>query len=236
MSGDHTTIHGPDGDFRAYIARPAPSFSTIKHPAIVVLQEIFGVNRVMRDICDAFAAKGYIAICPDLFWRLQPGVDITDQTPEEWKQALDLMNRFDAEAGIKDIAATIDHIRKDSESLGRVGCVGYCLGGKLAFLSAEHTDVDASVSYYGVGLENLLGETGKINHPVLLHIAGKDSFSSPAAQAAVEAGLKDNDQVTIEIYPDCDHAFARPGGEHWNSAEAGVANSRTAEFFKNTIG
>lgn len=236
MSGDHTTIHGPDGDFRAYIARPATSFHTAKHPAIVVLQEIFGVNRVMRETCDAWAAKGYIAICPDLFWRLEPGVDITDQTPEEWKQALDLMNRFDQAAGMKDIAATIDHIRADGDCTGRVGCVGFCLGGRLAFMTAEQTDIDGSVSYYGVGLENLLDDAGKISHPVLLHIAGKDSFSSPAALQATQDGLKDHPLVTIELYPDCDHAFARPGGEHWNSAEAGIANSRTAEFFKNTIG
>ena len=108
MSGEYTTITVPDGAFKAYVTRPAGDGPA---PAVVVLQEIFGVNAVMRGMTDDLAARGFLAICPDLFWRLQPGVDITDQTPEEWKIALDLMNRFDADEGVKDIQATIDAIR-----------------------------------------------------------------------------------------------------------------------------
>ena len=233
MSGEHRSIKTKDGAFDAYVARPAGAG---KAPAVVVLQEIFGVNAVMRGVTDDLAAQGYLAICPDLFWRLRPGIDITDQTPEEWKQALDYMGRFDVDQGVADIQTTIDVIRADAGCTGKVGAVGYCLGGRMAYLTATRTDIDAAVGYYGVGLENLLGEAGGITKPLMLHIAGEDSFSSKAAQAAIEAGLSGDPLVTLHVYPDRDHAFARPGGEHWHAGDAGLANHRTREFFSKTIG
>jgi carboxymethylenebutenolidase len=233
MSGEHMSIKTADGTMDAYVARPAGSG---KAPAIVVLQEIFGVNAVMRGITDDLAAQGFLAICPDIFWRLQPGIDITDQTPEEWKQALDYMGKFDADQGIDDIQDTISAIRADAGCTGKVGSVGYCLGGKLAYLTATRTDIDAAVGYYGVGLENLVGEADKITKPLMLHIAGEDSFSSKAAQAAVEGALGGNSHVTLHVYPGRDHAFARPGGEHWHAGDAATANNRTSAFFKTNLG
>ncbi len=139
--GEMTTIKTQDGDFAAYVARP----SNPKAPAVVVIQEIFGVNAVMRGVCDELAAAGFLAVCPDLFWRIEPGVDITDQSEAEWKKAFELYNAFDVDAGVKDIAATIDHVRGLAECSGKVGAVGYCLGGLLAFLTSTRTDSDASV-------------------------------------------------------------------------------------------
>ena len=232
MSGTFETITTADGAFRAYVARPAAA----KAPAVVVLQEIFGVNDVMRQITDGLAGQGYLAICPDLFWRLEPGVELTDQTPEGWKEALALMNRFDIDKGVADIAATLAHIRADTACTGKAGAVGFCLGGLLAFLTATRTDADASISYYGVGLENRLGEAGKIKAPVMLHIAAEDSFSSKAAQDAVTEGLKDNPLVTLHVYPGRDHAFARPGGENYDAADAERAGRRSLEFFRKALG
>lgn len=230
--GDYHSIKTSDGEFKAYVARPAAA----KAPAVLVLQEIFGVNAVVRGIADDLAAKGYLAIAPDLFWRLQPGVDITDQSPEEWKQALDLMNRFDVDKGVEDIGVTLAHIRKDDGCAGKAGAVGYCLGGLLAFLTAARTDVDASVSYYGVGLENRVGEADKIAKPLMLHIADEDAFSSREAQKVVVGALKDHPHVTLHIYPGRNHAFARPDGEHWNAEDAALANQRTVDFFKAHLG
>ena len=228
---EYQTIKGPEGEFRAYVARPKAD----KAPAVVVLQEIFGVNAVMRKVADDLAAQGYLAIVPDLFWRLEPGVDITDQSKEEWDKAFDLMNRFDVDQGLRDIAATLDHIRKDPGCTGKAGAVGYCLGGLLAFLTAARTDSDASVSYYGVGLENRTGEASGIKAPLMLHIADEDAFSSKAAQEQVVTALKDHPQVTIHIYPGRNHAFARSGGEHWNAEDAAKANQRTYDFFKQNL-
>jgi carboxymethylenebutenolidase len=230
--GESATITTPDGAFSAYIARP----STPKAPAIVVIQEIFGVNAVMRGIADGYAADGYLAICPDLFWRIRPGVDITDQSEGEWKQAFELYNAFDVDLGVKDIAAAIAHVREDTGCAGKVGAVGFCLGGLLAFLTATRTDIDASVGYYGVGIEKHVGEADKLADPLMLHIAEEDQFVPKEARKLIVASLKNHPQVDIFTYAGRNHAFARPGGEHFDAADAAKANARTLGFFKKALG
>lgn len=153
--GERIRIPVEVGEVSAHLARPATS----RAPAIVVLQEIFGVNAVMRDITDGLAAQGFLAVYPDLFWRIEPEIDITDRTEAEWKKAFALMNAFDASQGVKDIAATLDHIRAEPGCNGKAGAVGFCLGGQLAWLTATRTDADAAVSYYGVGIEGLFSST-----------------------------------------------------------------------------
>jgi carboxymethylenebutenolidase len=229
--GERTTISTQDGTFSAYVARPAKAPA----PAVVVIQEIFGVNKVMRDITDGLADQGYLAICPDLFWRIEPGIDITDQSEAEWKRAFELFNAFDVETGVTDIAATIDHIRADPGCNGKVGAVGYCLGGLLAFLTATRTDADASVSYYGVGIENRVAEEEKLTHPLLMHIAEEDQFVPKTAQGVILHALNDHHLIEIYTYPGCDHAFARHGGEHYDEAAAKHANGRTLKFFERTL-
>lgn len=226
--GEMTTIKTQDGDFAAYVARP----SNPKAPAVVVIQEIFGVNAVMRGVCDELAAAGFLAVCPDLFWRIEPGVDITDQSEAEWKKAFELYNAFDVDAGVKDIAATIDHVRGLAECNGKVGVVGYCLGGLLAFLTSTRTDSDASVGYYGVGIEKHLVEADKLAHPLMIHIAEEDGFVPKEAQALILSKLKNHPQVQAYTYPGRDHAFARVGGEHYDAADAKLANGRTLAFFQ----
>ena len=226
--GETTTIKTDDGQFAAYVARP----SNPKAPAIVVIQEIFGVNAVMRGVCDELAAAGFLAVCPDLFWRIEPGIDITDQSEAEWKKAFELYNAFDVEAGVKDIAATIDHVRTLPEVNGKVGAVGFCLCGLLAYLTATRTDADASVAYYGVGIEKHLVESEKQAHPLLMHIAEEDQFVPKEAQALILAQLKNHPQVEIFTYPGRDHAFARRGGEHYDAADAKLAGDRTLAFFQ----
>jgi carboxymethylenebutenolidase len=230
--GERTTITTEDGSFSAYVARPANA----KAPAVVVIQEIFGVNQVMRDITDGLAGQGYLAICPDLFWRIEPGIDITDHSEAEWKRAFELFNAFDVEAGVGDIAATIAHIRGDPGCNGKVGAVGFCLGGLLAFLTATRTDADAAVSYYGVGIENRVAEAEKLTHPLLMHIAEEDQFVPKTAQGVILQALKDDKLIEIHTYPGCDHAFARQGGEHYDEAAAKLAGGRTLQFFQRTIG
>ncbi len=230
--GERITIQTGDGSFSAYVARPkAP-----KAPAIVVIQEIFGVNAVMRNITDGLAAQGYLAICPDLFWRIEPDIDITDQSEAEWKRAFELFNAFNVDAGVKDIAATIKTIRADDQCNAKVGAVGYCLGGLLAFLTATRTDADASVSYYGVGIENRVDEAENLASPLLLHIAEEDGFVPKAAQEVILQALKGRPQVALHTYPGRDHAFARKGGEHYNEADAVKANDRTVAFFRGALG
>jgi len=229
--GERIIITAGDDSFSAYVARPQAQNA----PAIVVIQEIFGVNQVMRDICDDLAAQGYLAVCPDLFWRIEPGIDITDKSEAEWKRAFELFNAFDVDQGVKDIAATIRQVRADPGCNGKVGAVGYCLGGLLAFLTAARTDADASVAYYGVGVENRVGEAEKLTRPLLMHIAEEDQFVPKEAQSVILQALRNHPQIEIHTYPGRDHAFARKGGEHYHEADAGQANARTAAFFQKNL-
>lgn len=226
------TIQAADGgSFMAYVAKPRQAIA----PVMVVIQEIFGVNQVMRDICDDLAADGYIAICPDIFWRQEPGIQLTDKTEAEWKRAFELFGGFDVEKGIDDLIATVKAGREIEGSNGKVGTIGYCLGGKMAFLMAARSDADCNVSYYGVGIDALLNEATGIRNPLLMHVAEEDKFVPKEAQAKFIAGLKGNGNVTIHVYPGMDHAFARVGGEHYNRDAAMQANQRTAEFLKKNL-
>jgi len=227
------TIRAADGgSFKAYLATPKSG----KGPGIVLIQEIFGVNKVMRDLADGFAAQGYTVMCPDLFWRQEPGIDITDQSKAEWDKAFSLFQGFNVDKGVDDLKSTLASLRAHPACNGKVGSVGYCLGGKLAYLMATRSDSDANVGYYGVGIEGALGESKNIKKPLLLHVAGKDQFCPPEAQAKVKDGLKGNSQVTINDYAQQDHAFARLGGQHYDKVAADLANRRTAEFFKKHLG
>jgi len=226
------SLSTPDGEFGAYVATP----SKTPAPAIVVIQEIFGVNAVMRQVAEQLAAQGYLAVCPDLFWRIEPGIAITDQSEAEWKRAFELFNAFDVEAGVKDIAATIDAMRADPRCNGKVGAVGFCLGGLLAYLTAARTDADVSVGYYGVGLERYTAEAEKLVNPLLLHVAEDDQFTPKAARDLILAALKNHPRIEIFTYPGRDHAFARPGGEHYDANDAALAESRTLDFFKRNLG
>lgn len=224
-------IEGPDGAFGAYLAVPA----TLPAPAIVVAQEIFGVNQVMRDICDWLASLGYLACCPDIFWRIEPGIQITDKTEAEWKRAFELFGLFDPDKGIEDLNATIAHMRGHDDCNGKVGSIGYCLGGKLAYMMACRTDSDCNISYYGVGLDELLGESGAISKPLLMHMASLDKFVPPEAQDKIKAGLAGQDQISLHVYENCDHAFARIGGEHYDAEAAKLANDRSIQFLKENL-
>jgi carboxymethylenebutenolidase len=215
-----------DGAFPAYRANPTGP----PKAAIIVIQEIFGVNRGVRNRCDRWAALGYLAIAPDLFWRLEPGVELDPDVPEQFRTALGLMNRFDQEQGVRDIEAAIRYARSETGG-GKVGVVGYCLGGRLAFMCAARTDANASVGYYGVGLEGLLGEKHAIAHPLMLHIARDDHFVTPDKQALIHAGLDDHPKVTIHDYPGVDHGFASDEGKRRDEEAARLADARTEAFF-----
>lgn len=231
--GEWTKIKANDGgEFGLYVERPAGGGAA---PVIVCIQEIFGVNHAMRDIAKMWADRGYIAVAPDLFWRQEPGVDITDGSDEEWQKAFKLYQGFDLEKGIDDLKATIAYARGMAGANGKVGTVGFCLGGKLAYLTATRTDADANVGYYGVGIEDLLDEAGKISKPLMLHIAEEDGFVPKEAQQKVKDGLAGNRNVTIHSYPGMDHAFARIGGKPYNKENADLANGRTADLFAKAL-
>lgn len=212
------------GEFDGYLALPASGYG----PGIVVLQEIFGVNDYMRSVTDWYAAHGFVAFCPDLFWRMEPGVQLTDA---DWNKAIDFYQRLDEAKAVEDSAAAMNCLRQHPACSGRVGAVGFCLGGNLAYLLSVRFKPDCAVGYYGVSIEKSLDEAKNLTSPLMLHIAGDDKFCPPEAQAQIHEALDGNPLATIHVYPGRDHAFGRVGGEHYHAADAELANLRTLEFF-----
>ncbi len=225
------TLEG-DGSFPAYVSEPEGK----PRAAIIVIQEIFGVNPGIRRKCDTWAEKGYLAIAPDLFWRLKPGVELDPDVEQEFEQALELMSQFDQDQGVRDIEAAIGEARNRLSVNRKVGCVGFCLGGRLAFMTSTRTDVDASVGYYAVGVDGLLGEKGAIAKPLMLHIAGADHFVGPDIQRAMHEGLDDHPKVVLHDYPGEDHGFAAEMGNRRSEEAAQLADRRTEEFFSEHLG
>ena len=226
--GSSITIRTLDksASFPAYCAEPEGT----PKAAIIVIQEIFGINPGIRQKCDHWAEQGYLAIAPDLFWRIRPGIELDPDIPAELQEAFGLMGQFDQALGIADIEASI-HKARSRTGGGKVGAVGYCLGGRLAYMTAARTDVNASVGYYGVGIDGLLGEKHAIAHPLLLHIPQADHLVSPESQAAMHAGLDDHPKVTLYDYPGLDHGFAAEMGLRRNEDGAQRADARTKAFF-----
>lgn len=232
MAMIHIATLDGQGSFQAYAAQPQGT----PRAAIIVIQEIFGVNAGIRGKCDRLAEAGYLAIAPDLFWRIEPGVELDPDVPEQFEQALVLMGKLNQDAAIRDIEASIREARSRLGDGGKVGAVGFCLGGRLAFMTAARTDIDASVGYYAVALEPLLHEKHGIARPLMLHIAGADHFVDADAQAKMHAELDDHPRVTLHDYPGEDHGFATESGKRRSEAAAQLADDRTAAFFAEHLG
>ena len=223
----HITIEGHDGAFAAYIARP----KTSPAPAVVVLQEVFGVNADIRRHCDELAEQGFLAVAPDLFWRQEPGVDLSVTSEADWQRGLRLYGAYDRDAGAKDVKDTVNTVRSLPECNGRVAVLGYCLGGLMVFLTAvRYHGVHAAVAYHGGDTEKYLGEVGGLSAPLLMHLAEEDEFISKPAQAEIKAALAKKPNATVYSYPGQNHAFTRHNGAHYNAAAAALANGRTSEF------
>jgi len=275
IKNDITRIRAFDGgEFPAYLKLPAGG----RGPGIVVLQEIFGVNQNMREVCDWYAARGFAAICPDLFWRIEPGLDLTEK---DFEKAIGLFGKLDHDKAVDDAAAALDFLRGHPSCNGRAGAVGFCLGGRLAYFLAVRYKPDAAVGYYGVGIEKGLGEAGNLACPLMLHFGGLDKYSPPEVIDEIrgatstyphpdgwgwntggestskdphpdgwgwntggESTSKDphpdgwgwkTGGTTVHVYPNCDHAFARRTGPHYDAGAAELANLRTLELFVQTL-
>jgi carboxymethylenebutenolidase len=213
----------PGGEMSAYMSLPKKG----KGAGIVVLQEIFGVNESMRKVCDFLASRQFTAICPDLFWRAEPGVELKES---EFERGRALRGKMNDDQVTDDIASAMDFLRKHPACTGEVGVVGYCWGGFLAYLTAVRHKPDAAVGYYGVGIDNKLDLAKNLSCPLLLHYAELDQFASPEVSAKVRDTYKNDRRVTVYDYPKVGHAFARPGGGHFDPKAADLADMRTLSF------
>jgi carboxymethylenebutenolidase len=232
MAGRYINVAAKDGgSFRAYLATPSKGSG----PGIVLLQEIFGVNPYIRSVADYYAEEGYVVLAPDLFWRIKPGIELGFSEAER-AQAFAYREQFDVDRSVEDIGATIAALKALPEFKGKVGAVGFCLGGLLAYLSAARLGIDAAVSYYGVGIEKALSEAPRIKCPMVLHIAEKDRWTPPEVVTAIKDALGARPEIEIYVYPGVDHAFSRTGGSNFNKPASMMAHSRSIALFRKQLG
>jgi len=227
MAASHVKLETAAGTFGAYHAVPANP----NGGSIVVLQEIFGVNAAMRAAADWLAQSGYHAIVPDLFWRQKPGVELNPASEEERGKAFGLMQGLDQDGAVEDALVAANFLRALPGSNGKVGAIGYCLGGKLAYMIATKPGIDAAASYYGVAIQTDLGKFSELKCPLLLHIAEKDELCPPEAQQAIEAAAQGNALATVMRHADVGHAFARRNSPAYQSAAAESADAATLRLF-----
>ncbi|MCB8882699.1 dienelactone hydrolase family protein [Acidisoma cellulosilytica] len=232
MTHETITIETEDGAFSAYLAKP----DHLPAPAVVVLHEIFGVNRDIRQTCDELAAAGFIAVAPDLFWRQEPGVDLNTLSDEEWQKGFALYTGYDRDIGVDDIVATLDAAAELDDGTGMVGVMGFCLGGLMTYLTAARHDVDAAVAYHGGDTERYLDEADAIGAPLLMHLAEEDEYINKDAQASIVDALSTVPDTTVYSYAGQNHAFARHNGAHYNAEAAALANGRTIAFLAEHLG
>lgn len=235
--GEMTKIRAFDEDamFGAYVAKPAGEAKA----AMIVIPEIFGVNPGIRQKCDKWAEAGYLAVAIDIFWRFAPGVELDPDIEDQLQEAFGYFGQYEPNDGVKDIEGAIHAIRRGelgASAVQKVGCVGYCLGGRLAYMAAARTDIDASVGYYGVMIDTMLNESHAIANPLMLHIPTADHFVGPEAQAAIHAELDKHPKVVLHDYVGLDHGFAAEMGNRRDEGGAQLADSRTVAFFQEHLG
>lgn len=224
--GSYVSVNINGGSLKAFVALP----TELPAPVVVVLHEVFGVNYDIRTSCTDLANHGFIALAPDLFWRQEPGLDLSQWTPAEWEKGLALYQAYDRDQGAIDIAAVMQYARELPDGNGKVGVMGYCLGGLMTYLVTARFGADASVAYYPGGADQYVAETPAIKTPLIAHLAEEDEFITKDAQARIRASFAMNANTEAYSYPGCSHAFARNTGMHFDAQAAALANGRTWEF------
>lgn len=226
MASHTDTITRADGrSFGAYTSEPERP----NGQAVIVLQEIFGVTRHIREVADRFAQDGYLACAPDLFWRMEPGVQLS-HSKEDMARAMGFLERYRDEDGLEDIASTAAHLRARPGFAGKVAVAGLCLGGKLAYLAATLPSVDASVAFYGVGIEQRLEKAGALRCPLMLHFGDQDRYVPQAARSQIEQAVQGRG-VEMHVYPGADHGFYTRGAE----SDMTLARERTNAFLQRAL-
>jgi carboxymethylenebutenolidase len=232
MTGQWIQIEAKDGgSFNGYLALPKIG----RGPGIVLCQEIFGVNANIRSVADQYAEEGYVVLAPDLFWRIEPGIEL-GYDAQDFERAFELFGQFDTDRGMEDITECVRTLRNRSEVLGKVGALGFCLGGRLAYLAAARSNVDCAVSYYGVTIDDYLHEAKDISVPMALHFAENDQYAPPTTVFKIREALEGHENTEIHTYPGVDHGFSRTESGHYHKTSAALAHQRSISLFRKSMG
>jgi carboxymethylenebutenolidase len=230
MSGQSVSIKSQDGQvFSGYLARP----EIPNGAGVLVIQEIFGVNSHIRDVANLYAAAGFVALAPDLFWRTDRNFEIA-YSEAEIQKGIGIMMKTDPEKAIEDLASSASALRTEYGAK-HVGCVGYCMGGLYTFRLACRNVVNAAIAYYGGGTEQFLGEATQLNTPLLMHFALNDAYIPLDAINKIKTAFTSNPHVQIDTYPGVDHGFNCDQRGSYNRQTAMLAFARSLTFFNNHL-
>lgn len=215
--------------YAGYLALPPAR----RGPGLLLLQEIFGVNRHIRAVADQFALDGFLVLAPDLFWRQAPRVDLGYEG-EDRARGLALMQAYGADTAIADLRLAAQALRASAGCGPRVGAVGYCMGGRMAWFAAATAGVDAAVAYYGGGIQGQLQHATTVRCPLQFHYAGHDDHIPPAAVQQVRAATAHLD-AEVQVYADAHHGFNCWERGSYHAASAALAHGRTLVFLADKL-
>ncbi|HVN26850.1 MAG TPA: dienelactone hydrolase family protein [Candidatus Binataceae bacterium] len=232
MNPTTVSIRATDGSsFSAYLAAPASGSG----PGLILLHEIFGVNRHIRELADLYAEEGYFVLAPDLFWRLKPGIEL-GYSSEDVETGMTYYRRFDIDHAILDIGDAIATLRNMPGCNGKVAALGFSLGGRLALLAAARLPIEAAVSNYGLALEENIDEAVAARCPIALHFAAADKYVPSDTYVSIKRALAENDEAEIYVYPGAGHGFHNRARDTFHSSSVSLAHSRTISLLRRTIG
>lgn len=216
--------------YDGYLALPRAG----KGPGVIIVQEIFGVNAHIRSVAEQYALAGYVALAPDIFWRSERRVELGYEGADRDK-ALALLKAIDVEKTVADLGAAANTLRALPEAAGKIGAVGFCFGGQLAYLMAARGAVDAAVAYYGGGIQNKLDEADKMRAPILFHYAEHDHSIPQTAVAQVKQRFAGRTNAHFHDYPGVEHGFNCSDRSAYNQHASALAHGRTLEFLSSNL-
>jgi carboxymethylenebutenolidase len=227
MSTTSRWIDIPAGNdsFGGYLALPKGG----KGPAVIIIQEIFGVNSHIRSVADQYAQDGYVALAPDVFWRVQPRVELTYDGKDREK-AIELMQKTNVDDAVADIGAAAAALRALPEVTGKVAAIGYCFGGRLAYLAAAAGSVDAAIAYYGGGIHMHLDKAENVKVPIQFHYGELDKHIPPSDIGQIQERFAGRADAQFHIYPNADHGFNCSDRGSYNQHASALAHGRTLTF------
>ena len=204
-------------------------------PGVIVLQEIFGVNSYLKEAGERLAGLGYVALLPDLYWRIEPGIALPHDE-ESLQQAFGYMQRLDVDQAIDDAGAALDHLRGLPEVTGGVGVLGFCLGGRLAYHVAARSSPDVAVSYYGSGIADALDEADRIECPIIFHYGDADPFIPNEQVARIRETVGGRPVAEVHVHEGAGHAFDNHEAPQFHQPEAAAAAwDLTADFLRKNL-
>lgn len=232
MAGEMIRIGAGDGaSVEAYLAKPAGDGPW---PGVVLLAEVYNVNHWVREVADGYAEQGYLCLAPDLYWRQEPRRYL-EYNPQDQQVARTLGFSMDLDAFTGDMADYAKALKDRPDCVGKVGAVGFCLGGKLVYLAIARDLVDAGVAYYAVQVDQFLDEAPNVKKPLLMHFAELDEHVPQDAVAKIKAAIGAKPNVEIHDYPGADHGFNRFGYPPFHAEAAELALGRSLAFLKTNL-